>query len=58
VRAIADGNPNPIRSSFIGGVAGHAIVPGRPLDVFGVAYYFSDLSNELCYGHSMWCPNA
>jgi hypothetical protein len=41
------------------GVAGHAIVPGRPLDVFGVAYYyFYDLSKELCCGQSMWCPNA
>jgi porin len=45
--AIADGNPNPIRGSFVGGLAGHAIVPGRPLDYFGVGYYFYNFSNEL-----------
>jgi porin len=45
--AIADGNPNPFRRSFVGGIAGHAVVPGRPLDYFGVGYFFYDLSNEL-----------
>ena len=45
--AIADGNPNPVQRSFVGGVAGHAIVPGRPLDYFGVGYYFFNFSNEL-----------
>jgi porin len=45
--AIADGNPNPVRGSFVGGVAGHAIVPGRPLDYFGVGYFFFNFSNEL-----------
>jgi porin len=45
--AIADGNPNPIRGSFVGGIAGHAIVTGRPLDYFGVGYFFYNFSNEL-----------
>lgn len=45
--AIADGNPNPIQSSFIGGFAGHGVVPGRPLDVFGIGYYFYNLSDDL-----------
>ena len=45
--AIADGNPNPFNSSFVGGVAGHAIVPGRPLDYFGVGYFFYDISDQL-----------
>ena len=45
--AIADGNPNPFKRSFVGGVAGLAIVPRRPLDYFGVGYFFYDLSNEL-----------
>jgi porin len=45
--AIADGNPNPVKRSFVGGVAGHAIVPGRPLDYFGVGYFFFNFSNEL-----------
>ena len=45
--AIADGNPNPIRASLVGGLAGHAMVPGRPLDYFGVGYFFYNFSNEL-----------
>ena len=45
--AIADGNPNPFKRSFVGGVAGYAIVPGRPLDYFGVGYFFYDISDEL-----------
>jgi len=45
--AIADGNPNPIKRSFVGGVAGHAVVPGRPLDCLGVGYFFYDFSDEL-----------
>lgn len=45
--AIADGNPNPIQSSFAGGFAGHGVVPHRPRDVFGVGYYFYNLSDDL-----------
>ncbi len=45
--ATADGNPNPIKRSFVGGLAGHAIVPGRPLDYFGVGYFFYAFSDEL-----------
>ena len=45
--AIADGNPNPIRGSFSGGVAGHYIVPGRSRDSFGIGYFYYDLSDEL-----------
>ena len=45
--AVADGNPNPVKRSLVGGVAGHAIVPGRPLDYFGVGYFFYDFSDEL-----------
>jgi len=45
--AIADGNPNPVKGSFVGGVAGHAIVPGQPLDYFGVGYFFFNFSDEL-----------
>jgi porin len=45
--AVADGNPNPVRHSLVGGIAGHAIVPGRPLDYFGVGYFYYDFSNEL-----------
>ena len=45
--AVADGNPNPIRRSFVGGVFGHAVVPGRPLDHFGIGTFFYDFSDEL-----------
>lgn len=45
--AIADGNPNPIQGSVVAGVAGHGIIPGRPLDVFGLGYYYYDFSNDL-----------
>jgi porin len=45
--AIADGNPNPIQASFVGGFAGHGVVPGRPGDVFGVGYYYYNFSDDL-----------
>jgi porin len=45
--AIADGNPNPVQSSFVGGFAGHGIVPNRPLDHFGIGYYFYNWSDDL-----------
>jgi porin len=45
--ATADGNPNPIQGSFVGGLAGYGIVPGRPLDYFGVGYFFYNFSDEL-----------
>ena len=45
--AVADGNPNPIRASFVGGCAGHGIIPNRPDDSFGIGYYAYDLSSDL-----------
>lgn len=45
--AIADGNPNAIRASVIGGIAGHGVVPGRPGDSFGVGIFHYDFSDEL-----------
>jgi porin len=45
--AIADGNPNFIQSSFIGGIAGHNLVPERPLDSFGIGLFAYDFSDEL-----------
>jgi porin len=45
--AIADGNPNPIQSSFVGGFAAYGIVPSRPDDHFGIGYYFYDWSDDL-----------
>lgn len=45
--AIADGNPNVIQSSVVAGFAGHGIVPGRPLDVFGLGYFYYNFSDDL-----------
>ena len=36
-----------IQSSFVGGFAGHGVVPARPDDVFGIGYYFYNLSDDL-----------
>jgi porin len=45
--AIADGNPNPIQSSVVAGLAGHGVIPGRPLDSFGIGYFFYNFSDDL-----------
>ncbi|MEA3230857.1 MAG: hypothetical protein U9Q05_03770 [Thermodesulfobacteriota bacterium] len=36
--AIADGNPNPIKSSILGGISGKALFFSRP-DIFGKRYH-------------------
>lgn len=45
--AIADGNPNLIQSSFVGGISGQGLFAGRPQDRFGVGGYFYNFSNVL-----------
>jgi porin len=45
--ATADGNPNPISSSFIIGMAGHGMIPARPRDSFGVGAFFYNFSDSL-----------
>jgi porin len=45
--AIADGNPNPIQSSLVIGIAGHGMIPGRPYDSFGLGGFMYDMSNAL-----------
>ena len=45
--AIADGNPNPIRGSFVGGIAGEGMVTGRPDDTFGIGYFYYGISKDL-----------
>jgi porin len=37
---VSDGNPNPFRCFFSFGVGGKGIIPGRPLDRFGIGYYY------------------
>jgi porin len=45
--AIADGNPNLIQSSIVGGLAGQGLFAGRPNDRFGLGGYFYNFSDVL-----------
>ncbi len=45
--AIADGNPNLIRSSVVSGVVGQGMLDGRPHDTFGLGYFWYNLSDKL-----------
>ncbi len=45
--AIADGNPNTIQNSLVGGIGGQALFFGRPQDHFGVGYYYYNFSDYL-----------
>ncbi len=45
--AIADGNPNPIEASFVGGFAGHGLFKGRARDRWGLGFYYYDFSDTL-----------
>ncbi|WP_226634158.1 carbohydrate porin [Novosphingobium profundi] len=45
--AIADGNPNVIQSSFIVGLAGHAMIAGREADSFGIGAFYYNFSDVL-----------
>jgi porin len=45
----ADGNPNPLQWSTHVGIGGNSLIPGRPDDRFGVAYFrfgFSDILKD------------
>ncbi|HEY6280801.1 MAG TPA: carbohydrate porin, partial [Burkholderiales bacterium] len=41
----SDGNPNPIHYYYSLGVGGKGIFPGRPIDRFGLGYYYVKVSN-------------
>jgi len=45
--AIADGNPNPIQSSIVGGLGGKGLIPSRKDDSFGLGYFYYNFSNDL-----------
>jgi porin len=47
---LADDNPNPIRWTWAGGLAGASPVPGRAADSFGVGYYYLGVSDALRRG--------
>jgi porin len=44
---ISDGKPNPIQWSVIVGIGGTSPVPNRPMDTFGLAYYYLGLSDDF-----------
>jgi len=45
--AVADGNPNTIQNSLVGGIGGQAIFFERPKDTFGIGYYYYNFSDYL-----------
>jgi porin len=46
----SDGNPNPMHFFYSFGVGGKGIIPGRPLDQFGIGFYYIDVSNPKFTG--------
>lgn len=48
--AISDGNPNPFGWSAFLGIGGSSLLPYRPRDTFGVAYFYYGFSDELQEG--------
>jgi porin len=47
---VSDGNPNPIHFFVSFGVGGKGIIPCRPLDRYGIGFYFIDVSNPKFTG--------
>jgi porin len=43
----SDANPNPIKYSFLAGLGGKGIVPGRPNDTFGLAFARTQFSSAF-----------
>ena len=43
----ADGKTNPVKYSFVMGVGGKGVVPGRPRDTFGVGWARTELSDDF-----------
>lgn len=44
---ISDGNPNPYKAFFTGGIGGKGLVASRPDDSFGIGYFYYDFSDDL-----------
>ncbi len=47
---VSDGNPNPMHFFYSAGLGGKGVVPGRPLDAFGLGFYYIDISNPKLIG--------
>ncbi len=46
----SDGNPNPMHYFYSIGIGGKGIIPGRPLDRFGLGYYYMDVKSPKFTG--------
>ncbi len=44
---VSDGNPNPIQYSFLTGIGGKGVVPGRPDDSFGIGIARTEFSSAF-----------
>ncbi len=49
---LSDGNPNPVRWSFLAGLAGNNLLPGRDDDHWGVGFFHYGLSTPALSGLS------
>jgi porin len=47
---VSDGNPNPMHFFVSFGVGGKGIIPSRPLDRFGIGYYYIDVKSPKVTG--------
>jgi len=47
---VSDGNPNPMHFFVSFGVGGKGIIPSRPLDRFGLGYYYLDIRQPKLTG--------
>jgi porin len=46
----SDGNPNPVHYFYSIGVGGKGVISGRPLDQFGIGYYYMDINSPKFTG--------
>lgn len=46
----SDGDPNPVHYFYSIGIGGKGLLPSRPLDNFGIGYFYIDVSNPTLTG--------
>jgi porin len=47
---VSDGNPNPTKYFYSAGIGARGVVPGRPLDGFGIGYYYVTIGHPVFTG--------
>jgi porin len=47
---VSDGNPNPKKYFYSAGIGARGVVPGRPLDGFGIGYYYVTVGHPVFTG--------